>query len=256
MRVRTTYVCVLSLWLAFLCSSNRVIAQDDVADVASQERLIENDPARRYFLIGAAEGQEAPPDGYGLVVVMPGGDGSAEFHPFVKRIFKNALPPGYLVAQPVAVKFTPSQKIVWPTKKSRVPQMKFSTEEFVEAIIADVERDHHLNPKRILTLSWSSSGPAAYAIALDSTKVQGSMIAMSVFRAAELQPLDRAKGRAFYLYHSPDDRVCPFRMAEQAAQVLEKQGARTTLATYAGGHGWRGNVFADIQEGIEWLATP
>lgn len=256
MKVRATYVCMLNLLLASLCGSDRTFAQDDVADVPSQERLIENDAARRYFLIGAAEGQEAPPDGYGLVVVLPGGDGSAEFHPFVKRIFKNALPPGYLVAQPVAMKFTPSQKIVWPTKKSRAPQMKFSTEEFVDAVIADVEREHRLNPKRIFTLSWSSSGPAAYAVALESTKVQGSFIAMSVFRAAELQPLDRAKDRAFYLYHSPDDRVCPFRMAEQAAQVFEKQGARTKLTTYTGGHGWRGDVFADIQEGIEWLATP
>ena len=58
-------------------------------------------------------------------MVLPGGDGSADFHPFVKRIFKNAVPEGYVLAQPIAVKWSDKQEIVWPTAKNRVEKMKF-----------------------------------------------------------------------------------------------------------------------------------
>jgi predicted esterase len=153
----------------------------------------------------------------------------------------------------VAVKWSDSQEIVWPTEKNRDPGMKFSTEDFVEAVIKDVEGKHPLDPERIFTLTWSSSGPAAYAISLTSKRVTGSLIAMSVFKPDLLPPLEKAKGHGYYLYHSPDDRVCPFRMAEQAAKDLEQRGAAVKLTTYKGGHGWRGNVFGNIKTGIQWL---
>ena len=231
--------------------------QDDIADVASQDLRAGTDENKRYYLIepnkDAAEEEAAPEGGYGLLVVMPGGDGSAEFLSFVKRIYKHALPQGYLVAQPVAVKWTDQQQIVWPTAKNRTPGMKFSTEAFVEAVIQDVEGKHKLDPERIFTLSWSSSGPAAYAISLTSKKVTGSLVAMSVFKPDVLPPLTKAKGHGYFLYHSPDDQVCPFRMAEQAVKELEKNGARVKLMSYAGGHGWRAGLYDHIRDGIEWL---
>jgi len=52
---------------------------------------------------------KAPKKGYGLLVVLPGGSGMADFHPFIKRIYKHAIPEGYLLAQPVAVKWTEKQ---------------------------------------------------------------------------------------------------------------------------------------------------
>jgi hypothetical protein len=67
---------------------------DDVADVPSQDLRAGGDAQKRYFLIGPAKDAKAPAAGYGLVVILPGGDGSADFHPFVKRIFKNSLPEG------------------------------------------------------------------------------------------------------------------------------------------------------------------
>jgi predicted esterase len=76
---------------------------------------------------------------------------------------------------------------------------------------------------------------------------------MSVFRPDWLPDLKSAKGHAYYLYHSPDDRVCPFRMAKDAAEQLKDAGAAVTLAEYDGGHGWRGDVFADVKAGVEWL---
>ena len=232
-----------------------LLAQDDVADIASQDLRAGKDENKRYFLIGPHQGIKEPKEGFGLIVVMPGGPGTADFHPFVKRIFKQAVPESYLVAQPVAVKWQDSQQIVWPTEKSRAAGMKFSTEEFVDAVIADVSERHKVNSEHIFTLSWSSSGPAAYAISLSNKKVSGSFIAMSVFKPNQLPPLSKAKGHCYFLYHSPDDRVCPFAMAQQANKELERSGATVKLLTYEGGHGWRGGLYDHIREGVQWLET-
>lgn len=230
-----------------------IVAQEDVADVPSQELRAGDDRKKRYYLIGADADAKAPANGYGLIVVLPGGDGSAEFHPFVKRIFKHAAPDGYLVAQLVAPKWSPRQQIVWPTKTNPAPEMKFSTEEFIAAVIDDAAKRQKIDGSRVFTLSWSSGGPAAYVTSLSDDKVAGSFVAMSVFNTGWLPPLSNAKGRAYYIYHSPEDRVCPFRMAEQAARDLKKNGAKVEMKTYPGGHGWKGNLYTDIHAGIEWL---
>lgn len=228
-------------------------AQDDVADVSSQDLKAGKDETKRYFLIGPAKDAKPPKDGYGLVVVLPGGSGSADFHPFVKRIAKNAVPPGYVVAQPVAVKWTAGQKVVWPTAKLEAEDMKFTTEKFIDAVIDDVADREKIDKAKVFTLTWSSSGPAAYAASLTSKKVTGSLIAMSVFKPDTLPDLAAAKGHPYYLYHSPADRVCPYRMATQAEKALTKAGATVKLVEYDGGHGWRGDVFADIRAGVRWL---
>ncbi len=245
-------VAVAALAIALL-SGGRLAAWDDVADVKSQDLRIGKDENKRYFLIEPPKAVKEPKKGYGLLVVLPGGDGGADFHPFVKRIYKNAVPEGYVLAQPVAVKWTDEQQIVWPTEKSSVEGMKFSTEDFIDAVIKDVGGKYTIDPERIFTLSWSSSGPAAYAASLRSKKIAGSFIAMSVFKPDFLPPLKKAKGHAYYLYHSPDDRVCPYRMAEQAEKDLKENGATVKLATYDGDHGWRGNLYDDIKDGVEWL---
>ena len=58
---------------------------------------------------------------------------------------------------------------------------------------------------------------------------------MSVFKPNEYS-LARAKGHAYFIDHSPADTVCPFRMAEEAKDVLTKQGANVKMVTYDGGH--------------------
>lgn len=232
-------------------------APEDIADVPSRE-LHAGDDAHdahmRYYLIGPMRGAEAPEEGYGLVLVLPGGDGGPDCQPFVKRIFKHALPEDYLVAQLVAVKWTPEQKVVWPTGKTPVPEQEFSTEEFVEAVVKDVAHGHKLNPRHIFALAWSSGGPAAYAVSLQEEKaVTGSFIAMSVFKPSRLPSPKAAKGHAYFLYHSPDDRVCPFRLAKGAEVLLRQNEAEVELATYEGGHGWHGDLYGDIRRGIRWL---
>jgi len=42
-------------------------------------------------------------------------------------------------------------------------------------------------------------------------------------------------------------------MAEQAESKLRANGGRAKLTTYEGGHGWRGNPYEMIREGIRWL---
>jgi hypothetical protein len=50
----------------------------DVADIPSQELRAAGDADKRYFLIGPKKEAKPPTEGYGLVVIMPGGDGSAD----------------------------------------------------------------------------------------------------------------------------------------------------------------------------------
>ena len=122
MSVPLRFLAVASL-LVFHLPCQRLAAQEDVADITSQDLRAGKDENKRYFLVGPQKGATAPKSGYGLLVVLPGGDGSADFHPFVKRIYKNAVPEGYLLAQPVAVKWAEKQQIVWPTDKNRVEGM-------------------------------------------------------------------------------------------------------------------------------------
>ncbi|MBI4578521.1 MAG: hypothetical protein HY718_02395 [Planctomycetes bacterium] len=247
----------LALWLAGYggALAARPQAEDKSQTAPAKELNAGGDKDKRYFLMGPKGGGKPPKEGYGLVLVMPGGDGSAEFQPFIKRVYQNAVPTGFLVAQMVAVKWTPDQEIVWPTKRTSVEGQKFTTEEFLEAVVADVKKRHPLDARRVFTLSWSSGGPAAYAASLaEPTSVCGSFIAMSVFKPERLK-LANAKGQAYYLLHSPQDQVCPIRFARAAAATLKQRGASVKLDEYEGGHGWHGDVFGEIKTGLQWLLT-
>jgi predicted esterase len=230
-----------------------VSAQPDVADIPSQQLSVAGDPNLSYFLIGPVA-KETPPDGFGLVVVLPGGDGKADFLPFVKRVYKYALGGQYIVAQPIAVKWSPQQAIVWPTQSDNLPYVKRTTEQFVDEIVKIVRGQYKIDPRRIFTMSWSSSGPAGYALSLQKdSPILGSYIAMSVFKPEKLGPLTQAQGHAYFIEHSPQDRVCPFRMAQEAVRALTAAGAKVQFNQYDGGHGWRGAVYPRITAAIQWL---
>lgn len=218
--------------------------------------LVDDDPQRRYLLHGPGEDAKAPKDGWRLLVVMPGGNGSADFAPFVGRIRENALSEEWLIAQIVAPKWSQDCAVVWPTRRLPCPGQEFACEELFEAVVDDVAERYELDPRYLFTLSWSSSGPLAYTLALDEdSRVTGSFIAMSVFKPDLLPSLKGAKGRSFYLLHSADDAVCPFRMAEQARDELDEAKAEVQFVPYAGGHGWHGDVFGNLREGVRWLES-
>ena len=231
------------------------LADSDVGNVPAELLHVDGNAQMEYFLIGVDSAKPIPESGYRLVIVMPGGDGSADFHPFIRRIWKYAMAESdFIIAQPIALRWTPGQQIVWPTEQVKVDKQEFSTEMFVESIVADVARRVKIDPNHVFTMSWSSSGPAAYAIALqEKTAITGSYIVMSVFKPDQLPPLENAKGRFFAIEHSPDDRVCPFRMAKDAETQLTANGATVRFSEYPGGHGWSGNVYGRIRNNLDWL---
>lgn len=249
----------MSRWALLLlftgCCALTATAQDDVASVRDKTFRLEPSPRHlRYKLIAAKKLPEPPEQGWGLLVVMPGGDGSADFTPFVKRIYQYALPEGYLVIQPLAPKWTSKQQIVWPVTSNPAPKMEVGVDEFIRMAVDDVAARTHIDPTRVFALAWSSGGPAAYAATLaDDSPLRGAMVAMIVFNPRWLPPLENAEGKGYFLWHSREDKVCPFRMAEDARVRLSESGASTVLETYAGGHGWRVDPFGAIRSGVTWL---
>ncbi len=250
-------VTALALSLIFSFSSAiRVFAVDDIDRIPSADLRAGGDDMKRYFLIGPMEEAKAPTAGYKLLIVLPGGAGGSDFNPFVRRIALNALGSDYLVAQLVAPVWDPKQgeQIVWPTKTSPWTGMRFSTEEFVDAVVDEVCKSHTIDSRCIFTLSWSSGGPAAFATSLrKKSPVTGSFIAMSVFFPSKLPALKHARGHAYYLYQSPDDQICRMHFAKTAKTKLSAKRARVKLVEYSGGHGWHGDVFGSIRTGIKWL---
>jgi RNA polymerase sigma factor (sigma-70 family) len=227
----------------------------DAADVMAQDVRIGGDEKKRYFLIGAKV-PRPPAAGYGLLIVLPGGDGSADFQPFVRRIHKNVLNGRWLIAEAVAPRWDEGQfrQVVWPTAASRYPAARFTTEEFVRDIVADVRARAQIHPRQVILLGWSSGGPPCYATALrKDSAVTGTFIAMSVFRPEGLPPLENAAGKAFFLLQSPQDQVTPVQHAEAAEKALKAAGAKVHLRRCEGGHGWRGDVWTMIGDGIGWL---
>jgi len=250
----------LGVWaLSLLCAPpapcDEAPAEDEFAGLPHEERKVGDDAKKVYRLIGPKDAEAAPAAGRPLLVVLPGGDGGADFLPFVKRIHLNVVAKEWLVAQVVSVKWRDDQRIVWPSKGSPVPGMKFTTEELIEEVIADASKAQKVDPKRVYALGWSSSGPALYAHALTKKpSVAGWYIAMSVFHPQDLPPLTLAKGRAFFLDHSPDDRTCPFADAEKAEKALKEAKAHVKLVTYEGGHGWKGAMWKRMKDGLAFLA--
>lgn len=250
--MRTAQISMVCVGLTLLAGGS-ARAQDEAASVSSQRLTVAGDPNMSYFLLGPRSAR-VPSGGCGLLVVLPGGNGGPTHLLFVERFYRLSLGDDFLVAQPIAVRWSPQQEIVWPIRSDALPYAKFSTEEFVAAVIEAVQERQRIDPNRIFTLSWGSSGPAAYAISLqEGSPVVGSYVAMSVFEPEKLGSLERAASQAYFIDHCPQDRECPFRMATEARRALAAAGAAVQLNTYAGGHGWQGDVFARITRGMRWL---
>ena len=228
----------------------------EFAGLPAQDLTAPDHQRMRYFLIGPRAGDDEPPEGYGLVVILPGGDGSADFNPFCKRIVKNALPPGYVGAQLVApVWNTDPNRRVWPTRQQHTDAAEFTTEDFINSVVTDVGRRIKVDYRLVFTLGWSSGGPPLYSMSLQpDSVVTGTFIAMSVFKPQTLPALLAAKGRVYYILHSPEDWISFDRFPKVAEQSLREHGAKVKLATYRGGHGWTEDPYGNIRRGLEWLA--
>jgi predicted esterase len=225
----------------------------DIAKMKVEELRAGGDVRMQYFVIHRPV--DPPKSGWRTLFVLPGGSGDASFQPFVTRVAQNAVPESYLVVQLVAPVWSVDQArtMVWPTGKSGLTEVKFSTSEFFLAVRAELATKHKLDPRYSFTLTWSSSGPNGYALSLEpKSGITGTFVAMSVFKPAILSRLSGAKGHPYFLYHSPQDFI-PMAQPEAARAALQKAGATVELETYEGGHGWHGNIFGDISKGIGWL---
>ena len=212
--------------------------RDAEKPLQSKEWFVGDDSNKRYFLHRRTS--DPPPDGYKLLVVIPGGSGDENFQPFVGRLAADWLPPGYLVAQLVSKEWIPGQfqQVVWPTAKNPVEEAQFTTEEFVENAVAEIRSRERIDAEHVYVMGWSSGGPPAYAAALArDSSIRGAFILASVFKPIYLPNLAGADGKSFFMLHSPEDFI-PIRMAEQARDDLQAHGARTLLETYNDGHGW------------------
>lgn len=214
------------------------------------------DAKKRYFLTGPKAGDVEPEAGWGVVLVLPGGDGSDGFRKWVSERYDTWIDAGFVWAELVAPKWVADPQIIWPIQPSAADGRTFGTEEFVAAVVEDVAQQVKLDRKRVFTVSWSSSGPACWRIAsLKDSPVTGSLIAMSVFHAQSVEPLSNAKGRPFFLLHSPEDDRCPIALAEKGRDALKKAGAKVEWATYEGGHGWGGESEDLARKALHWLTT-
>ena len=243
----------ITLVTTLVISASLAYSQDNLKKLDNQAEIKIGKETGHYLGV-PARSKTVPDEGYGLLVVLPGGDGSADFHPFVSNIAANSMGEDFVLAQPLAKKWTEDQVVVWPTSKLRVKKMGYTTEKLIEAVVEDVGKKVKVDPNRVFLLGWSSGGPAVYAALLKKkSPVTGGLVAMSVFKPKLLPNAANAKGRSIYILHSPDDRVCPYRMAKEGAEALSKAKVRSTLVNYEGGHGWHGNVFGNIRAGLEWL---
>lgn len=230
-------------------------AARDAQEAKPRDVTVGGDPKKRYLLHAPGAKVKPPKDGWKLLVVMPGGAGSADFAPFVGNIREHALGDEWLCVQLVAPVWSEEQAkvLVWPTEKNSWPKMAFSCEELFDAALADVEKEHALDPKHLFTLGWSSSGTLTYTLALrEKSRVTGSFVAMSVYKPDDLPSMKNAKGRAFYLLHSPEDWIS-IEHAKKALADLEKHGAKVEFREYFGNHGWNGDVFGTLRAGFEFL---
>ena len=248
-------------FLLFLVAVGQTDAQEIDGEIITEDRTARGDAMKRYFLIRhRLEPAELPPE-HALLLILPGGPGSADFLPFCANVLtRHGTPKDFIVAQLVAPvwKKTESEKNVWPSTIVQSRAAKFRTEEFISAVIEEVSREHRIRDGWIFLLGWSSSGHAVYSSSFENPKIGGAFIAMSRFIPRLFTQLRNAKGKRYYLWHSPQDSVCPYSDAETAAKLLTQSGALTILKSYNGGHGWVPNSqYVDrINEALTWFRAP
>ena len=201
---------------------------------------------------GAAAGGGAT-KGRKLLVVIPGGDGSAAMRVFAQRLHAQALDDSWLVAQLVAPKWDAGQfeTNVWPTAKTSWPGARFTSEAFADAVVSEVKGRTAIDARHVYVLAWASGGPAGYAaLCRKDSPFAGGVIAMSDFATSKVESLKSAAGKRIALIHAEGDATVPIRAAELAKEWLGRSGARVELARIRGPRGWPADALALLKEAV------
>ena len=251
-----TIISILSLVFSFLHSAAEAQGLDK--SVITSEHTAGADALKRYFVIRHRLAPAETPKEYGLLLVLPGGAGGADFLPFCANIITaQGTPKDFIVAELVAPVWgkMDNSTIVWPTKGRPSKEARFTSEDFVDAVIKDVSKRYPIHDGWVFTLGWSSSGHVLYSSSFENPKIRGSFIAMSCFQPMWFEHPENAKGKRYYFWHSPEDNICPYAQCQSAVAFLSKFGASTLSKSYKGGHGWVPFTFyADrIKEALEWF---
>jgi len=253
MKKTAIFICLIMFLAAGVCFANR-ISRLQITEVGSKEYFAGGDKNKKYFLINAGDDVDVPGYGFGLVVVLPGETGGADMLDFVKELYKNSLDKKFVVAQLVAKRWDRKQRNIWPTETNKVDSQLFSTEEFIEAVIADVRNKYKINNQRIFTLCWDCAGQAGYMASVRrETPITGSLIVMSDFQIDWLGDIKSVKGKAYYILHSVADDICPVEMPQLAYKLIADNGGIVNMEMYKGGHGWQGNSLKTVKLGMRWL---
>ncbi|MCH7603782.1 MAG: hypothetical protein IIB54_13545 [Planctomycetes bacterium] len=212
------------------------------------------DDDRKRWVLHPPLGDSPPERGRGLLVVLPGGDGSIDFAPFVGGAIRSAAGDDYIVVQMIAPPIIEGQDdVVWPCQGLPAKRIDFTMEPVVLATVEAVTNEYAIDPARIWAMGWSSGGTPAYELALmPDSPFAGAFVIMSVFKPDLLSPLDGGRDKSFYILHSPQDFI-PMHFPEAAQTSLAAAGAHTALVKYNGGHGWHGDIGRQIRAALEWL---
>jgi predicted esterase len=261
-QLKSGLLCVFAGLAQAVSKENPVPAADEAALLAqvapsmkAEKRLIGGNDKQLVFVLRHAS-QTGPAKGLGLI--LPGGSGSADFLPFCANVLaQNGYPEDWLVAQMVAPQWRPPSDSVsiWPSKIIPDPKAKFTTEDFIGAVLKEfLGRDVARNAP-VVALGWSSSGHAVYSALMKFPEIRGAMMNGARCQESWFRPRTAIKGKAVFFYHSPEDAVCPILDAEKAVEFLPKAGAYAKLVKYPGGHGWPPGAdhTGVLRDGLAWI---
>lgn len=194
----------------------------------------------------------------GLYLILPGGPGTPDFLPFCANVLaQQAVPEEWLTIQLVAPQWRPptDATTIWPSKIFPDPKAKFTTEEFIGAVLKETLGREVAKDAPVVALGWSSSGHAVYSALLKYPEIRGVLMNGARCQEAWFRPRPAIKGKAVFLYHSPIDIVCPISDVEEAMKFLPKAGAHAKLVKYPGGHGWPpgSDHPAALRDGLAWV---
>jgi len=214
-----------------------------------------NDSQKRYTLIGPSPKVTIGAEGYGLIVMIPGaGQTGADWLPRAMEFAQDLPNERYLFAYPFSVKWNEKQTNAWPTVKVPEKGMKFSTEEFLEALVADVKTRHKVDARRVFLYGYQASTRVAYAAGLrPRSPFTGIMAAMGEMKLKDLPPIAGARGRVWYLLSWDDPNYCPAGKMEEARAALAKAGAKVELKQFDGKQYLGGQGCAVLLAGLQWL---
>src|SRR5256885_326055 len=110
-------------------------AQEISSKVSVQTQTVGRNADQKYFLIEHKGGTETG-KARGLILILPGGPGSADFLPFCANVLTlYGIPADFVAAELVAPQWSTNEdRVVWPSRAFPDRHSKFTSDEFLGAV--------------------------------------------------------------------------------------------------------------------------